>query len=102
MAAVRRLPCSVTIEPPDPARITRCAGDVEADHMGARGVGQKAPDRTCAPMCSAHHRQARLRHWRDRAIWRAQLAVGARKPSLGDFIDGTGAAARRMRRMVAS
>lgn len=33
-----------------------CSRIVEADHMGARGLGRKADDTTCAPLCSTHHR----------------------------------------------
>lgn len=65
---------------PDGKR-TRCAGPIEADHMGARSVGRKADDRTCVPMCMQHHRertdhsgvfryanQAQLRDWRAAAM----------------------------------
>jgi hypothetical protein len=33
-----------------------CLGPVEAHHAGERGFGQKAPDDTCIPLCTAHHR----------------------------------------------
>lgn len=33
-----------------------CSGIIEAHHAGVRGLGQKAPDSTCLPLCSAHHR----------------------------------------------
>lgn len=36
---------------------TPCRGDIEADHMGERGLGRKAPDSTCVPICSGHHRE---------------------------------------------
>ncbi len=32
-----------------------CSGITEADHAGDRGMGQKAPDDTCIPLCSGHH-----------------------------------------------
>lgn len=32
-------------------------GTIEAHHAGVRGVGQKAPDDTCIPLCSEHHRK---------------------------------------------
>lgn len=67
--------------------VTICAGDVEADHMGARGLGQKADDYTCVAMCSQHHRERtdhsgifrplnrdEVRAWRDVAIERTQAA----------------------------
>jgi hypothetical protein len=38
-------------------RITPCGGRVEADHLGARGLGQKADDKSVAPMCQSHHRE---------------------------------------------
>jgi hypothetical protein len=66
---------------------TSCEGRVEADHMGARGVGQKADDRTCVPMCHRHHMERHahagsfrylnrdeLRAWRTEAIARTQAA----------------------------
>lgn len=66
---------------------TPCEGPVEADHQGARGMGQKADDRTCVPMCSSHHKQRHahngafkhltrdeLRAWRTEAIARTQAA----------------------------
>lgn len=33
-----------------------CEGVVEADHAGERGLGRKAPDDTCIPLCTGHHR----------------------------------------------
>jgi hypothetical protein len=30
---------------------------VEADHAGSRGLGVKADDTTCIPLCSKHHRE---------------------------------------------
>jgi len=33
-----------------------CDGVVEADHAGARGLGRKAGDDTCIPLCVRHHR----------------------------------------------
>ena len=32
-----------------------CRGVIEADHMGQRAYGRKAPDQTCAPLCQLHH-----------------------------------------------
>lgn len=54
-----------------------CAGPVEADHAGRRGLGRKAPDATCIPLCSTHHRQRTdfsgvFRTW-DQARMRAWL-----------------------------
>lgn len=33
-----------------------CAGMIEADHAGDRGLGQKSKDAECIPLCSRHHR----------------------------------------------
>ena len=65
-----------------------CTGRIEADHMGRRGIGQKAEDSTCAPMCTKHHRhrtdvygffkgwtQAELRLWVEWAIGNAREQV---------------------------
>lgn len=95
MGFVRRQPCIVAVLPPDPNRITPCGGYTEADHLGARPVGRKAEDRTCAPLCRDHHRQrtdhsgafrnlvqAELREWRTKALelvalaWAASSAAG--------------------------
>lgn len=90
MLAVKLLPCAVSVDPPDPARVTRCSGVVEADHAGERGLGRKADDRTCIPMCTGHHRErtdhagsfrglsrGQARTWRERAIDRTwPLAAG--------------------------
>jgi len=86
MLWVKTLLCSVEEERPDPDHMaTCCRGEVEADHMGARGLGRKADDRTCAPMCRRHHRERtdhsgsfkhltrdQVRAWRARAIARTQ------------------------------
>jgi hypothetical protein len=32
-----------------------CAGPVHAHHAGVRGLGTKADDDTCVPMCLEHH-----------------------------------------------
>lgn len=42
----------------------RCSGPVEADHSGPRGVGRKAHDITCIPLCQRHHQASRFpRSW---------------------------------------
>jgi hypothetical protein len=42
----------------------RCEGRVEADHAGPRGVGRKAHDSTCIPLCCHHHGASRFpRAW---------------------------------------
>ena len=49
MGWVKTLPCLL-------AR-TECSGTIEADHTGMDSpMGQKAPDDTCVPLCSRHHR----------------------------------------------
>lgn len=66
---------------------TPCSGPVEADHAGDRGLGQKADDSTCIPLCRGHHRERtdhagtfrpltrdELRAWRAAAIERTQAA----------------------------
>jgi hypothetical protein len=41
-----------------------CEGRVEADHAGPRGVGRKAHDSTCIPLCKRHHQASRFpRAW---------------------------------------
>lgn len=91
MKWVKRQPCAVRADPPDPDRMTPCTGRVEADHLGERGLGQKASDDTCAPLCSQHHRERtdhagaffnltrdQLRLWRARALHRTTVAWAMR------------------------
>ena len=86
MTWVRRQPC-IMRELPASDVLTFCSGPVEADHMGARGLGQKADDGTCVPMCRGHHRERtdhagtfrpltrdELRAWRAVVIERTQDA----------------------------
>jgi len=55
----------------------RCEGPIEADHAGPRGVGRKAHDSTCIPLCRYHHGASRFpRSWpqdRRRAWLRAAV-----------------------------
>ena len=97
MLWTKRRPCMVAELPPfwfmavakviGLTVVTACSGPVEADHMGERGMGQKASDDTCVPMCQGHHRErhdhagtfrplvkAELRAWRAQAIERTQAA----------------------------
>lgn len=53
MEFVKTLPCRLAgLEGAGP-----CSGVTEADHAGLdAGLTQKAPDDTCIPMCTGHHR----------------------------------------------
>ncbi len=88
MRSVRGLPCMLS----GVARAGVCNGDVEADHAGDRGVGQKADDKTCIPMCRKHHRDrtdgrgffrglelAEQRRWRRWAIGQTQLLIAEKR-----------------------
>lgn len=62
MGFIKKHPCCLrhygaSIECATGILATSCSGPVEADHMGRRGVGQKASDMTCAPLCRKHHRE---------------------------------------------
>jgi len=63
------------------AELDPCEGRLHAHHAGERGLGQRAHDRTCIPLCEKHHRawhdvrwpfsfmtREERREWRDRAI----------------------------------
>lgn len=58
MLFVKKLPCAVEqilyFDSPRTV-VALCTGRVQADHAGCRGLGQKADDRTCIPMCEKHH-----------------------------------------------
>lgn len=86
MRWVKRQTCFVRELAPSDVK-TFCSGPIEADHMGERGMGQKAADNTCVPMCGGHHRERHdhagtfrplkkpeLRAWRARAIEHTQAA----------------------------
>lgn len=91
---VRELPPFLFVGTPEQAaqyKATPCSGRVEADHMGERGMGQKADDSTVVPMCKHHHAERHnhkgvfftltkpeLRAWRAQAIERAQAAWSKR------------------------
>jgi hypothetical protein len=99
VAAVRALPCLLSVVGPfrgmivvDLILVGPCRGPVEADHLGERGLGQKADDRTCVPMCTRHHgdrhagcgwfrklSKEELRRWRQFAIARTTLAIAERR-----------------------
>lgn len=50
MLWVKTLPCMAE-------KLSPCGGVIEADHTGGRGIGRKADDRTCIPLCTRHHRE---------------------------------------------
>lgn len=99
MRWVITLPCAARRLPErDP-----CSGRVEADHAGRRpGVGMKAADRTCIPLCSKHHRHrdnfhgmfrtwtgAQMRVWLDSVIQLTQRGHdAAREAGLACLRDG--------------
>lgn len=66
---------------------TICAGEIQADHQGSRGLSHKADDFTCVALCDRHHRERtdhsgifrplnrdEARAWRAVAIERTQAA----------------------------
>ena len=86
MRWVRRQPCCARDFDPD-----RCNGRVEADHAGRRGLGTKADDRSCIPLCQQHHQargsfsgpfwtwgQAQMRAWLVAMVAATQEAFEAR------------------------
>lgn len=56
MAWVKTLPCLLSWW-----GCGECSGVVQADHAGMdSGMGHKAPDRTCIPLCRSHHTERHL------------------------------------------
>lgn len=49
MLAVKQLTCCAIYLSP-------CEGEIEADHAGRRGLGQKCADEEVIPLCTGHHR----------------------------------------------
>lgn len=76
MAWVRTQPCRLR----DVAGAGQCYGGIEADHAGQKpGMGRKAPDSTCIPLCRRHHLDRtnndgffRSMSREERSRWRAQ------------------------------
>lgn len=81
---VRTLPCAV------------CgAHGVEAHHAGTRGLGQRAHDSTCVPLCRQHHAA-----WHDagppfrgmskdeRQGWNEAAIAAARRAHVASLLDG--------------
>lgn len=50
MLVVKSLPCVAR-------HMGGCAGEVQADHAGRRGIGQKCHDREVISLCARHHHQ---------------------------------------------
>jgi 1,2-phenylacetyl-CoA epoxidase catalytic subunit len=67
MRWVRKLPCAARAVDP------QCDGHVQADHAGRRGLGQKADDRSCIPLCAKHHEQRASFHGPFRTWTQAQM-----------------------------
>ena len=92
MAYILFQPCVLQ----DASGAGKCWGRVQADHAGSRPYGQKAPDDTCIPLCTKHHRDrtdytgyfkgwrgAQMRAWCDLRIYNYQqlytMKIGLRQ-----------------------
>jgi len=63
MLWVKTQPCCAYAGPWPAPLIWPCDGPVEADHAGGgAGMGRKADDSTCIPLCQRHHRSPGLEH----------------------------------------
>jgi hypothetical protein len=69
---VRRQKCRLWMQDP-------CEGPTEPHHAGERGLGQRAHDETCIPLCTKHHRafhdaSGLFKRWRrdERRAWLAR------------------------------
>ena len=85
VSAVHGLPCCAT-------DLSPCGGLIEADHAGKKsGMGRKADDTTCIPLCRDHHSERHrfagpfrawtapvMRAWLDSHIAATQAAIAAR------------------------
>jgi hypothetical protein len=94
-AFVRTLPCAA------PGAPAGCGGPIHPHHMGReRGLGQKADDRTCVPLCAHHHivswhgghgpfagwDRDRRRAWGDELVARVQDQFHLHELAAGDPI----------------
>lgn len=88
MLAVKLMPCCLWF-------LGCCDGEVEADHAGDRGLGEKSHDNTTIPLCTRHHRERtdmtgyfasfdrhRMREWRHERVDETQVTLLARGYSL--------------------
>ncbi len=63
MLWIKTLPCAARDPMLPLAAVGPCLGPVEADHAGGgSGMGRKADDSTCIPLCQRHHRSPGLEH----------------------------------------
>lgn len=52
-----------------------CSGKIEAAHMadpGSKGIGTKAADKNCIPLCQHHHSRHTIKGWSALGISREQ------------------------------
>lgn len=87
MLAVKELPCALA----GVVGAGPCSGEVEADHAGERGLGQKSDDNTVVPLCTGHHRdrtdgrgyfnrpREENRHWCRLTIARTQHVIAEKR-----------------------
>jgi hypothetical protein len=60
---IRQWPCVL-------AAARDCEGNVEAAHVGDRGLGQKSKDEQAIPLCAGHHRtRSDSQHVMGRGFW---------------------------------
>ncbi len=68
MLFVKTMPCmvyqldaiqcmSVAKQDGGPSLVTKCSGDVEADHKSSGALSHKSKDNTVIPLCQLHHRE---------------------------------------------
>lgn len=62
-----------------------CEGPIHAHHAGVRGLGQKAVDSTCIPLCARHH----LQGWHDGAVEPFRNWRPGQRRSWADFVIST-------------
>ena len=63
MLWIKSLPCCAQDVMLPLEHVGPCDGPVEADHAGGgSGMGRKADDSTCIPLCVRHHRAPGLEH----------------------------------------
>jgi hypothetical protein len=92
MELIHRMPCCCELGVSRDGKNyadSMCGGDIEANHAGEKpGVGLKAPDDTCIPMCNLHHRD-----WTDHNGLFRYWARNERRARADKMIDATRAAA---------
>lgn len=98
LAFIHAMPCCCELGVTRDGRNVRdsmCTGAIEANHAGKKpGIGLKAPDSTCIPMCHGHHadwteHRGLFRGWSpdDRREWADAIIAECHRAAVPESLD---------------